>query len=423
MILVTGGAGFIGANFVLDWLAQADEPVVNLDKLTYAGNLETCASLEGDPRHVFVQGDIGDRALVDQLLAEHKPRAIVQLRGRVARGPLDPRPRRLRADQCGRHLPPARVGARLLAKLPARARRRPSASCTSRPTRSTARLGATDPAFTETPSLRAQQPLLGQQGRQRPPGARLAPHLRAAGADHQLLEQLRALSFPREADPADDRQRARGQAAAGVWRRPAGARLALRERPLQRHPPRARSAARLGETYNVGGWNEKPNIEIVQTICALLDELRPRRRRRPTPADHLRDRPPRPRPPLRDRRRARSSASWAGSRPRPSRPASARRCAGTWTMPNGCAEVQSGAYREWVEKQYAGRAHHTAGPGGARMKILLLGKNGQVGWELQRSLGAGRTGRARLAAGRRAERRPRRSPMRSRPRCGPCART
>jgi dTDP-glucose 4,6-dehydratase len=77
MILVTGGAGFIGANFVLDWLAQSDEPVVNLDKLTYAGNLGNLASLEGDARHVFVRGDIGDTALVDALLARHRPRAVV----------------------------------------------------------------------------------------------------------------------------------------------------------------------------------------------------------------------------------------------------------------------------------------------------------------------------------------------------------
>ena len=77
MILVTGGAGFIGANFILDWLRVNDEPVVNLDKLTYAGNLESLASLKGDPRHVFVQGDIGDRALVGQLLSQHRPRAIV----------------------------------------------------------------------------------------------------------------------------------------------------------------------------------------------------------------------------------------------------------------------------------------------------------------------------------------------------------
>ena len=77
MILVTGGAGFIGANFVLDWIAETSEPVVNLDKLTYAGNLETLISLADDARHVFVQGDICDRALVDRLLAEHRPRAIV----------------------------------------------------------------------------------------------------------------------------------------------------------------------------------------------------------------------------------------------------------------------------------------------------------------------------------------------------------
>ena len=77
MLLITGGAGFIGSNFVLDWLAQSDEPIVNLDKLTYAGNLQSLASLQGDPRHTFVQCDIGDRALVERLLAEHRPRAVI----------------------------------------------------------------------------------------------------------------------------------------------------------------------------------------------------------------------------------------------------------------------------------------------------------------------------------------------------------
>src|SRR5689334_8128098 len=76
-ILVTGGAGFIGANFILDWLATGGEPVVNLDKLTYAGNLANLASLEGDPRHHFVRGDIGDRELVARLLAEHRVRAVL----------------------------------------------------------------------------------------------------------------------------------------------------------------------------------------------------------------------------------------------------------------------------------------------------------------------------------------------------------
>ena len=77
MILVTGGAGFIGANFVLDWFAQEGEPVVNLDKLTYAGNLRSLMSLGGDSRHVFVRGDIGDADLVRTLLDGHRPRAIV----------------------------------------------------------------------------------------------------------------------------------------------------------------------------------------------------------------------------------------------------------------------------------------------------------------------------------------------------------
>jgi dTDP-glucose 4,6-dehydratase len=76
-ILVTGGAGFIGSNFVLDWLAQSQETVVNLDKLSYAGNLQNLTSLTGDPRHVFVKGDIGDAALVPQLLDQHQPRAVV----------------------------------------------------------------------------------------------------------------------------------------------------------------------------------------------------------------------------------------------------------------------------------------------------------------------------------------------------------
>ena len=178
--------------------------------------------------------------------------------------------------------------------------------------------------------LRAQQPVLGDQGRQRPSRARLPPHLRPAGADDQLLEQLRPLPVSRKADPADDRQRAGRQAAAGVRRRHAGPRLALRGRPLQRHP-RACSKGGSGEIYNIGGWNEKPNIEIVQT------DLRAARRaaaRAPTARTRGRSPTSTTAPATTAATRstpARSSANWAGSPPRPSRPASARPCSGTWT--------------------------------------------------------------------------------------------
>lgn len=114
MILVTGAAGFIGSNFVLDWLAQSDEPVINLDALTYAGNLENLASLDGDARHIFVKGSIGDFDLVSKLLAEHKPRAVVNFAAESHRGPQYSRAGGLHRDQYRRHFPFAGGGACLL---------------------------------------------------------------------------------------------------------------------------------------------------------------------------------------------------------------------------------------------------------------------------------------------------------------------
>ena len=113
MILVTGGAGFIGSNFVLDWLASTDEPVINLDKLTYAGNPDNLAAIEGDSRHQLVKGDICDRELVNQLIATHKPRAIVHFAAeshvdRSIHGPGD------FIHQCRWHLQSAGSSTRLL---------------------------------------------------------------------------------------------------------------------------------------------------------------------------------------------------------------------------------------------------------------------------------------------------------------------
>ncbi len=105
MILVTGGAGFIGSNFILDWLAQSNEPVINLDKLTYAGNLNNLLAVRGRAEHIFVQADICDTAKVAELLNTHKPRAIVH---------FHPRPWRIHPHQHQRHLQLVGSRARLL---------------------------------------------------------------------------------------------------------------------------------------------------------------------------------------------------------------------------------------------------------------------------------------------------------------------
>ncbi len=163
MILVTGGAGFIGANFVLDWIANGDEPVVNLDKLTYAGNLHNLDSVQGDPRHIFVQGDIGDTALLERLLAEHQPRAIVNFAAeshvdRSIHGPED----FIQTNVVGtfRLLEAARQYWQALPAIKKEAFRFLHVSTDE----VYGTLSATDPAFSEDTPLRAQQPVLGQQG-------------------------------------------------------------------------------------------------------------------------------------------------------------------------------------------------------------------------------------------------------------------
>ena len=178
-------------------------------------------------------------AAVEALLARHRPRAIVHF---AAESHVDRSihgPGRVRPDQRRGHLQAAGGGARPLAV--ARRRGARGVPLPARVDRRGLRLALRDrPGVHRDDGLRAQQPLFGLQGGERPPGAGLPPHLRAAGAHHQLLQQLRPVPVSREADPADDRQRAGGQAAAGVRRRPAGARLALRRRPLRGHPRGAR---------------------------------------------------------------------------------------------------------------------------------------------------------------------------------------
>ena len=215
-------------------------------------------------------------------------------------------------------------------------------------------------AFSEETPVRAELALRGQQGVGRPPGARLLPHLRPAGADHELLEQLRAVSVSGEADSADDSQRARRASAADLRRRRQRPRLAARRGSLRGHAAGAARRGAPGEKYNIGGGNERTNLQIVDR------DLRRARRSataasnpalrggdRLSRAEDVRARPARPRSPLRDRRHARFAASWAGRRGTTSRPASRETVQWYLEHRDWCERVQAGRY----DRRAAGTGH------------------------------------------------------------------
>ena len=228
-ILVTGGAGFIGGNFVLG--AVGDYRVVNLDALTYAGNPDTLASVSENPDHVFVRGRIGDRELVDRLLTTISSLGRRQLRRRDARRPLHRRSEGLCTDQRGRD-PRATGGRALLLERPRRGgpRRLPlSARLHGRGVRDA---GARRLLY-RGESFQAQLPLRRLQGGLRPSRAGLPSHLRAPHAYDQLLQQLRALPLSREAHTAHDPDRPARRTPARLRRRAAHKGLALRRGSLQ----------------------------------------------------------------------------------------------------------------------------------------------------------------------------------------------
>ena len=351
-ILVTGGAGFIGANFVLDWLAASSETVVNLDKLTYAGNLETLGSLQNNANHVFVQGDIGDRALVDKLLQVHQPRAVLNFAAEShVDGSIHGPGGFIETNIMGtfRLLEAVRGYWGALHDSPKAAFRFLHVSTDE----VYGSLAHNDPAFSETHRYEPNSPYSASKA--------ASDHLVRAWHHTYGLPVLTThcsnnygpYHFPEKLIPLMI-----VNALAGKPLPVYGDGMQVRDwLYVKDHCSaicRVLEAGRLGETYNVGGWNEKPNIEIVQTVCKLLDELRPQ-------ADGMNyskqitfvtDRPGHDRRYAIDARKLEQALGW---KPAETFESGIRKTV-EWYLanPQWVRNVQSGTYRDWVQKQYAG---------------------------------------------------------------------
>ncbi|WP_291475208.1 dTDP-glucose 4,6-dehydratase [Acidovorax sp.] len=353
-ILITGAAGFIGANFVLDWLALSQESVVNLDKLTYAGNLETLASVQGDDRHIFVQGDIGNNELVARLLAQHQPRAVINFAAeshvdRSIHSPDD----FIQTNIVGtfRLLEAVRA---YWGNLPAevKAAFRLLHVSTDEVYGS---LGAGDAAFTEQHRYEPNSPYSASKA--------ASDHLVRAYHHTYGLPVLTTncsnnygpYHFPEKLIPLMI-----VNALAGKPLPVYGDGMQIRDwLYVKDHCSAIRrvlEAGKLGEVYNIGGWNEKPNIDIVNTICALLDELRPRADGASynTQISYVKDRPGHDRRYAIDASKIERDLGW---KPAETFDTGIRKTV-QWYLanPEWVANVQSGAYRDWVQTQYAGTA-------------------------------------------------------------------
>ena len=354
MILVTGGAGFIGANFVLDWVAQTSEKVINLDKLTYAGNLENLASLKDNKLHHFVQGDIGDSALVERLLSEHQPRAIINF---AAESHVD---RSI-------HSPEDFIQTNIVGtfRLLEAARAYWSGLAETKKTEFRFLHVSTDEVYG---SLTKDEPAFTELHRYEPNSPYSASK---AASDHLVRSYHHTYGLPVLTTNCSNNY--------GPYHFPE--KLiplmivnALAGKPLPVYGDgqqirdwlyvkdhcsairRVLEAGRLGEVYNIGGWNEKANLEIVNTVCVLLDELRPRQDKKPYKEQitYVADRPGHDRRYAIDARKLERELGW---KPAETFDTGIRKTV-QWYLDNQgwVSNVLSGNYKQWVEKNYAGRA-------------------------------------------------------------------
>lgn len=353
-ILVTGGAGFIGANFVLDWVAQSDESVINLDKLTYAGNMENLSSLEGYKHHVFVQGDIADTQLVQRLLAEHKPRAILNFAAeshvdRSIHGPKD----FIETNVVGTfHLLEAvRAYWKSLPHEAQEAFRFLHVSTDE----VYGSLAKDDPAFTESHQYEPNSPYSASKA--------ASDHLVRAYHHTYGLPVLTTncsnnygpYHFPEKLIPLMIVNALAGKALP-VYGDGQQIRDWLYVKDHCSAIRRVLEAGTVGEVYNVGGWNEKPNLDIVHTVCALLDELRPRTDGKlyKEQIAYVTDRPGHDRRYAIDARKLERELGW---KPAETFETGIRKTV-VWYLDNQdwVSNIQSGSYREWVEKNYTERS-------------------------------------------------------------------
>ena len=354
MILITGGAGFIGANFILNWLEKNDEPLLNLDKLSYAGNLDSLSSLVGDPRYAFVQGDIGDKSLLDALLKQHQPRAIVHFAAeshvdRSIHGPGE----FIQTNIVGTfHLLESTrayfAGLNEAQKIAFRFLHVSTDEVYGS-------LSASDPAFAEDNRYEPNSPYSASKA--------ASDHLVRAYHHTYGLPVLTTncsnnygpFQFPEKLIPLVIVNALAGKALP-IYGDGQQVRDWLYVSDHCTAIARVLEAGKLGETYNIGGWNEKTNLEIVHAICQALDEIRPRSDKKSyrEQITYVTDRPGH------DRRYAINASKIErelGWRPAETFATGLAKTV-SWYLAHEewISRVQSGAYREWLTKNYQERA-------------------------------------------------------------------
>ena len=350
MILVTGGAGFIGSNFVLDWFTTSGESVLNLDLLTYAGNLENLSSLADDPRHIFVRGDIGDSALVTALLEQHQPRAVINFAAeshvdRSIHGPED----FIQTNVVGTFHLLESVRAYWMELEGALKEDFRFLHVSTDEVYGT--LGPEDAPFTETTPYAPNSPYSASKA--------ASDHLVRAYHHTYGLPVLTTncsnnygpYHFPEKLIPL-----CLHNALSGKPLPIYGDGLQVRDwLYVKDHCSAIRrvlEGGRVGETYNVGGWNEKPNLEVINTLCEILGELAPRQDglSYKTQVNFVKDRAGHDRRYAIDASKIERELGW---RPAETFETGIRKTV-EWYLANQAwvQNVVSGDYRSWVERQY-----------------------------------------------------------------------